>query len=126
MTSASLVGCRILVVEDEMLIAVLIEQALEELGCIIVGLASKLDVALRLARDATMDAAILDVAIRGGYVYPVAELLHARGIPFVLASGYGDWALPEALREQPRLTTPFTQADLEKQLQLLCGRPRAA
>ena len=49
-----------------MLIAVLIEDVLKELGCIIVGLASKLDVALRLARDETMDAAILDVAIRGG------------------------------------------------------------
>jgi two-component SAPR family response regulator len=126
MTSASLAGCRILVVEDEMLIAVLIEDVLKELGCIIVGLASKLDVALRLARDETMDAAILDVAIRGGYVYPVADLLLARGIPFVLASGYGNWVLPEALREQPRLIKPFTQEDLEKQVRLLCGRHRAA
>ena len=92
MTSASIVGCRILVVEDETLIAILIEQALQELGCVIVGPVSKLDVALQLARDETMDAAILDVAIRGGYVYPVADLLLARGIPFVLASGYGDWA----------------------------------
>jgi len=73
-----------------------------------------------------MDAAILDVAIRGGYVYPVADLLLARGIPFVLASGYGDWALPEALREQPRLIKPFTHEDLEKQVRLLCRRQRAA
>ena len=95
---------------------------MQELGCVIVGPVSKLDVALQLARDETMDAAILDVAIRGGYVYPVADLLLARGIPFVLASGYGDWALPETLREQPRLTKPFTHEDLEKQVRLLCGR----
>jgi hypothetical protein len=52
--------------------------------------------------------AILDVTIRGGKVHPVAELLLARGIPFVFASGYGDWALPEALRDQPRLMKPFS------------------
>ena len=61
-----------------------------------------------------------------GDVYPVADLLLARGIPFVLASGYGDWALPETLREQPRLIKPFTHEDLEKQVRLLCCRHRAA
>ena len=120
MTSASIVGCRILVVEDETLIAILIEQALQELGCVIVGPVSKLDVALQLARDETMDAAILDVAIRGGHVHPVADLLLARGIPFVLASGYGTGLFPRTLREQPRLTKPFTREDLEKQVRLLC------
>ena len=52
----------------------------------------------------------------------VAEQLLARGIPFVLASGYGDWSLPENLRNQPRLTKPFTQVDLEQHVKLLCAR----
>jgi two-component SAPR family response regulator len=109
------------VAEDEMLIALEIEETLQALGCVVVGPASKLDAALQLASDEALDAAILDVTIRGGYVYPVAEQLLMRGIPFVLASGYGDWALPEALRDQPRLIKPFTRQDLERQVRLLCS-----
>lgn len=115
-----LAGYRILVVEDEMMIALLIEVTLQELGCVVVGPVSTLDAALLLAREATLDAAILDVTIRGGDVYPVAKALRDRGIPFVLASGYGDWALPEAVQDQPRLTKPFTPRDLEAQIRLLC------
>jgi len=121
MTADALNGRRILVVEDEMLIAVTIEDALTELGCEIVGPVASLDAALVLAGREILDGAILDVTIRGGMVFPVAEKLLARDIPFVLASGYGDWALPEAMRDKPRLTKPFTLADLEKQIRLLCG-----
>ena len=113
--------CRVLVVEDELLIAVTLEDVLQDLGCEIVGPVATMEKALKLAREETFDVAILDVTIRGGKVYPVAELLLARGIPFMLASGYGDWALPEALRDQPRLTKPFTGAELEAQIRLLCG-----
>ena len=124
MTSNSLAGCRILVVEDETLIAVVIEEILQELGCVVVGPVARLDAALQLARDEVLDAAVLDVTIRGGHVQPVAEQLLARGIPFVLASGYGDWSLPENLRDQPRLTKPFTQVDLEQHVNVLCTRRR--
>jgi hypothetical protein len=68
---------------------------------------------------------ILEVTIRGGEVYPIAELLLKRGIPFVFASGYGDWALPEALRDKPRLTKPFTGAALEEQIRLLYGEAKS-
>ncbi|GEO43001.1 response regulator [Skermanella aerolata] len=121
MTTHNLAGCRILVVEDELLIAVMIEEALQDLGCVVVGPAAKLDDALRLAREETLDGAVLDVTIRGGRVYPVTECLRARGIPFVLASGYGDWALPEDLQDHARLTKPFTADELEKHISLLCG-----
>jgi DNA-binding response OmpR family regulator len=120
MTINSLAGCRILIVEDETLIAVMIEEVLQDLGCVVVGPVGRLDDALRLARDEAVDAAILDVTIRGGFVYPVAEQLLSRRIPFVLASGYGNWALPEALRDQPRLTKPFTSRELEEQVMVLC------
>ena len=121
MAAGSPAGCRILVVEDEMMIALLIEETLQELGCVVVGPVSTLEAALLLAREATLDGAILDVTIRGGAIYPVAERLRERGIPFVLASGYGDWALPQAVQDQPRLTKPFTPRDLEVQVRRLCG-----
>ncbi len=122
----SLAGRRVLVVEDDMLIAVLIEEVLQELGCTVVGPVGKLAAALHLAGAEALDAAILDVNIRGGHVYPVADRLRSRGVPFALASGYGDWALPAAYRQQPRLTKPFTRGDLEAQMRLLCGMPEDA
>jgi DNA-binding response OmpR family regulator len=121
MTHEELAGCRVLVVEDETLIAFEIEAALEAHGCAVVGPVSTLECALQLARGTGLDAAILDVTIRGGRSYPVAEQLLARGIPFVLASGCGDWALPDALRDQRRLAKPFTVAELEEQVRFLCG-----
>jgi DNA-binding response OmpR family regulator len=116
-----LAGQRILVVEDDMLIAAFIEEVLHGLGCVVVGPASKLDCALQLANDETFDAAILDVTIRGGQVFPVAERLRSRRIPFVLATGYGDWALPASFQGQIRLTKPFTIQELETEMQTLCG-----
>lgn len=120
-----LTGCHVLVVEDDTLIAVLIEEALQALGCIVIGPVGKLETAMRLAETEALSAAILDVNIRGGRVFPVAEQLRARGIPFALASGYGDWALPDAFRDLPRLTKPFTFPELEAQVRLLCGVPEA-
>ena len=120
MTVSDTAKFRILVVEDETLIAVMIEDTLVELGCEIVGPTGRLDTALQLANEGKFDAAVLDVTIRGGKVYPVAEQLVAHGIPFVFASGYGDWALPETLRNKPRLMKPFTISALEDRIRLLC------
>ncbi|ACB94358.1 response regulator [Beijerinckia indica] len=120
MIVSKLTGRRVLVVEDEILIAVMIEEVLLDLGCIVVGPIGKLEAAMQLARDEALDMAILDVSIRGGYVYPVAERLLARDIPIILASGYGGWALPENLRDQPRLTKPFTTQELESQIRACC------
>jgi two-component SAPR family response regulator len=126
MRDEGVAGCRILVVEDEAMIALAIEDTLEELGCEVVGSTGKLETALRLAKEESLDAAILDVSIRDQKVYPVAEQLLARGIPFVLASGYCDWALPNNLRDQPRLTKPFTTEELTKQITSLCQRTSGA
>jgi two-component SAPR family response regulator len=119
MTINNMAGCRVLVVEDEALIAFQIEDILGAMECEIVGPTGKLETALRFAQEETLDLAILDVTIRGGKVYPVAELLLRRDIPFVFASGYGDWALPPSLRNQRRLMKPFTAAALEEQVRLL-------
>ena len=122
METGDVAGCRVLVVEDETLIAVLIEDMLAAMECEIVGPIGKLETAIQTAKESKFDIAVLDITFRGGKVYPVAEDLLARGVPFVLASGYGDWALPASLRDQPRLTKPFTAAELEEQVRLLFGR----
>jgi two-component SAPR family response regulator len=119
MSDKEIAGRKILVVEDEMLIAMIIEDVLQAVGGEIVGPAATLEKALKLAKEEMFDAAILDITIRGGKVYPVAELLLDRSIPFVFASGYGDWALPEGLRGKPRLMKPFTAAALEERIKAL-------
>jgi CheY-like chemotaxis protein len=121
MSDTEIAGRRILVVEDEMLVVLTIEETVQASGGEIVGPVATLEQALKLAEEETFDAAILDVTIRGGKVYPVAEVLLARGIPFVFATGYEDWVLPQALRDKPRLMKPFTAAVLGEQLRLLCG-----
>ncbi len=120
LANLTLANRRILVVEDEVLIAMQIEEILLDLGCVVVGAVGRLDAAMSLAADQALDAAILDVNILGGLVYPVAERLSARGIPFMLASGYGSWALPEPLRDLPRLTKPFRRLELENGVRALC------
>jgi two-component SAPR family response regulator len=106
-------GFMVLVVEDEMLIALDIEAALLDLGCEVKGPIAGLKEALSIATTEALDAAILDITIRDELVYPVAEKLLERNIPFVLASGYGQWALPEPMRVHPRLIKPFTTKELE-------------
>jgi CheY-like chemotaxis protein len=80
---------RVLVVEDEMTIALLIEDMLTDLGHEVVGLAMRLPQAMELAATAIVDLAILDVNLDGRMSFPVADLLSARGVPFVFATGYG-------------------------------------
>lgn len=114
-------GRRVLVVEDEMTIALMIEEMLVELGAEVIGPESRLDAALRQAGEASLDAAILDVNIRGGNSYPVADILAERGIPFIFCSGYNDWALEERHRDRPRLTKPYSLKELEDQVKQLLG-----
>lgn len=109
-------GRRVLVVEDEMTIAVMIEETLLSLGGEVVGPVARLDAALLLARTAGIDAAILDITIRGGKSYAVADILAERGIPFVFCSGYGDWALDERHRDRPKLTKPYSLSALVAQV----------
>src|SRR3546814_9846381 len=86
----SLAGLRILVVEDELLVALELEMMLIGLGCDVVGPASRLEKAMQLAAAEAIDGAILDVNLRGRPVYPVATALKARGIPFLFSTGYRD------------------------------------
>ena len=81
--------CRILVVEDEAIIAILVEDMVLDFGSEVVGPAAKMDEALRLAAQADLDAAILDVNVGGAVVFPVADVLRSRGLPIILRPGKG-------------------------------------
>ncbi len=109
-------GRKVLVVEDEMTIVLMIEETLIGIGAAVVGPVGRLDAALQLAREAPIDAAVLDITITGGNTYTVADILAERGIPFVFCSGYGDWALEDRHRDRPKLTKPFGMSRLEVQV----------
>src|SRR5215210_847932 len=94
--------CRVLVVEDEAMIAMLVEDMVVDFGSEVVGPASRMDEALGLARQAELDAAILDINVGGDVIFPVADVLQARGIPLIFATGYGSKSLPQRFPDSPR------------------------
>ncbi|MEI7805558.1 MAG: response regulator [Hyphomicrobiales bacterium] len=107
---------KILLVEDEYLIRMLLEDMLSDLGYTVAGAASTVAEAVELAKKETFDLAILDVNLDGEEVYPVAEVLTARKLPFVFVTGYGGSGLPEKYRSRPTLQKPFQMEDLAKTL----------
>ncbi len=99
-------GLRVLIVEDEAMLASLLEDYLTDLGCEVVGPALHMKDAIALAREAAIDGATLDVNIVGEKVYPVADILTERGIPFVFLTGYGAAGLRESDMGRPVLQKP--------------------
>jgi CheY-like chemotaxis protein len=116
MTEDRLSGLKVLIVEDESLVSMLIEEALGDLGCRVVGVATRIDEALDKAATLPLDAAILDVNMNGKQTVAVAETLKERGVPFLFATGYGVGGLPDGFRNAPFLQKPFHEADLERVL----------
>lgn len=99
-------GLRVLIVEDEAMLASLLEDYLTDLGCEVIGPALHMKDAIQLAREAAIDGATLDVNIVGEKVYPVADILTERGIPFVFITGYGAAGLRECDRGLPVVQKP--------------------
>ena len=98
---------RLLVVEDEYLIRMLLEDMLGDLGYQVAATVGTIDEAKTLAAKGDFDAAILDVNLDGEEIFPVADMLTERGLPFVFVTGYGEGSLPEAYRGRPALQKPF-------------------
>ena|ERR1700739_4545049 len=119
-------GARILVVEDESVITMLLQDMFEELRCEVVSLASRFQDALAKANTLSFEVAILDVNLNGQHTFPIAEALKARGVPFIFATGYGAAAVPENFRTAPVLQKPFRIADLERAVRAALATPRAA
>jgi CheY-like chemotaxis protein len=107
---------RVLVVEDDMMIAMMLQDSLTKLGFEVVGPAARVDSAVQLAERETMDAALLDINLAGEKVDRVAERLSLRGIPFAFVSGYGASWIPKAFADRPRIEKPFQTRDLQRVL----------
>jgi CheY-like chemotaxis protein len=114
--TTKLKGLRVLVVEDEMMVSMLIEDMLSDMGCAVIGPASRLDEAIELAAASDIDCAVLDVNLGGQPIFPLADLLRERGCPFAFATGYGDAGLRDVDRGTPVLQKPFREGDLARVL----------
>ena len=127
MTTA-LEGARVLVVEDEYLVAALIEQILESAGCIVMGPVARVPEALDAVDHDDYDAAVLDVNLAGERINPVADALSERDVPFMFVTGYGANAIPSKYAERPHIGKPFRMAELLGMLSsiLMCDGRLAA
>ena len=111
-----LAGKRVLVVEDEMLVALLVEDMLAEAGCIVVGPFARVRDALAAAKAEAVDLALLDVNVAGEKVFPVAHALEKRGVPFLFVTGYGQSALPRDRPDWEACPKPFFAEQLAERL----------
>ena len=116
-------GLRVLIVEDEMLLAYMLQDMLAEWGCSVVGPAGRVAKAVSLAGSEALDGAILDVNLAGTEVYPVARALAARHVPFIFISGYAASRLPKEWRDRPTLQKPFQPRDLAQSMARIFAQP---
>ena len=114
-------GRRVFVVEDETYVAFLLEDMLADLGCDVMPVASTVADALARVGAGAIDVAVLDVNVAGSPVFPVAEVLQERGVPFVFSTGYGAVGLPERWRSSPVVPKPFLVDDLKAGLMRALG-----
>jgi CheY-like chemotaxis protein len=109
----------IFLVEDEALIRLMLADMMGELGHVVVAEASNVEIAQRLAETADFDLAILDINVAGSAIWPIAETIERRGLPFLFMSGYGSDSLPEAFRDRPVLNKPCTIQKLKQAIDRL-------
>jgi CheY-like chemotaxis protein len=112
-------GKRVLVVEDELMIRMLLEDMLAELGYVVAGTAMRIGEGVDAARTKQFDIAILDINLEGQPSSPVADVLVARGTPFFFVTGYGQHGVPEQYRDYPMLKKPFQIGSLRDMLHQL-------
>jgi len=117
-----LAGLKILVVEDEPLIAMQLEDVLTDFGCTVVGSAPTLEKGMQLVREETFDGAILDVTLGREKVFPLADVLAEQSIPFVYVTGYGQSCLRDCDRGRAVLQKPYSMKNLVE----IMGRWRRA
>jgi len=115
-TAGPLKGLRLLVVEDETLVAMLVEDFLTDLGCVVVDVAGTLEQGLAAASSGAIDGAILDVNLGGAKVFPIADVLAERGVRFVFATGYGPGGVEPRYADRAIIAKPFRREALERVL----------
>ena len=109
MTAGSDPARRVLIVEDEMLIALMLQDMLQDSGHFVEGVATSLQIGLDLAIKANAELAILDINLNGEECYPIVEILQQRGIPFVFSTGYGSGTVRPEFDAVPKLIKPYEQ-----------------
>ena len=110
-------GRRILVIEDSPVVGPFTAELLADLGCEVVGPAPNMAAARELIENGEeMDAALMDIHIRGERAFPLCDALEAKGVPFVLTSGYADWTMADKWEDRPRLQKPYTLGQIEQAL----------
>ncbi|MDZ4777856.1 MAG: response regulator [Alphaproteobacteria bacterium] len=114
---------RVILVEDEALIAMIIEEMISDLGCTAIGPAATLDEALSLVASTTdADCALLDINLRGASSWPIADALRAKGVPFAFVSGYGPAGLEPKYKGETVLAKPIDTMQLETWLTEVASR----
>jgi CheY-like chemotaxis protein len=113
---------RVLVVEDEITVAMLIEDMVHELAYEVAAVVARLEDAMRLLDSDSFDLAMLDVHLNGKTVFPFAAALEERDIPFLFATAYGPRGIPEEFRQSPVLQKPFGPIELGRALTDLSAR----
>jgi CheY-like chemotaxis protein len=111
-----LAGRRILIVEDEIMVAWALEDILTGIGCVIVGPAARLNQALAMIETEIIDVALLDINLNGEKSYLIADALGARGVPFVFSTGYRQDRMPDGYQQFPLLQKPFSGEKLAEAL----------
>ena len=103
-------------IEDSPVVGPFTVDMLGELGCEVLGPAPNMASARELMEAGGFDGALVDIHIRGERVFPLCDMLEAKGVPFVFTSGYADWQMPEKWQERPRLQKPYTLDQVEQAL----------
>jgi CheY-like chemotaxis protein len=121
---SALAGRHVLIVEDEMIVALDLTDVVERLGCT-VAVAGRVSKAVELAVSQRFDVAILDLNLAGEAVYPVADQLRRCQTPFIISSGYGANGIEAAYREGPLLGKPYSPLEVEAALLRALGLEKA-
>ncbi|WP_192641355.1 response regulator [Bosea sp. OAE506] len=124
MTDRILTGLRMLVVEDEMMLLMMIESMLEEIGCQSISVAATVKQALLLIETETFDLAMLDLNLNGDRSYPVADALAEQAVPFMFSTGYSADGMLEPYRNSLILKKPYSFEALAGALEKLIGNDR--
>jgi DNA-binding response OmpR family regulator len=116
---------RVLIIEDEMLIALMLQDMVADAGFAVEGIATSLPAGIDLARSANAQLAILDINLNGEEAWPIADILRARGVRLIFSTGYGASSLKPEYEYIPKLVKPYEQANLAAAIQAAFNRPPA-
>jgi DNA-binding response OmpR family regulator len=116
---------RVLIIEDEMLIALMLQDMVSDAGFVVDGIATSLPTGIELARTADVHLAILDINLNGEESYPIADILRARGVRMIFSTGYGAASLKPAYEFIPTLMKPYEQANLAAAIYAAFANPPA-